>query len=466
MCITFATRIPQDGTKAAMGMSRFVTIVAVCVVVSLAGSSERAAAQIHPPEGYEAEIIFPPQPGFSYHDLVIDPSGGLAITVFARSRVPCESYIARVSPEGLVGTFSEPCIDQPFALDFNADGLLFFTDGAGFWDDIWTTPRGGTAADTQRFVRDLIVITRDILFGPDGNLYATDAYQGLPDGGRLFRITPEGATSLLASGFSTGSIQLTLAFDSHGTLYIADGGNGAIFTVSDQGVVTPFVTGLDNDIGGIAFLPNGDLLATGRITNQIFSISPSGTVSTWASGFTRPWKITADADGSVYVFDAQALWKIAVPAVDIDIKPGSDPNSVPCNGSLGTLIPVAILTTDDFDATAVDHSTVEFEGASELHVSSQTGELKRHEEDVDEDGDLDLLLHFTYGETALAEAECPSTVEAVLTGQTFDGQEIEGSDTVRLVLAFRGVGCGLGPELALLLPGLWWLRRRRGERAR
>ena len=26
-------------------------------------------------------------------------------------------------------------------------------------------------------------------------------------------------------------------------------------------------------------------------------------------------------------------------------------------------------------------------------------------------------------------------------------------------------GCGIGPELALLLPGLWWLRRRRGDLA-
>jgi hypothetical protein len=151
--------------------------------------------------------------------------------------------------------------------------------------------------------------------------------------------------------------------------------------------------------------------------------------------------------------------------VAIDIKPGSDPNSVPCNGSLGISIPVAILTTDDFDATAVDHSTVGFDGASELHISSETGEPRRHEEDVDQDGDLDLLLHFAYGDTALVEAECPSTVEAVLTGQTFDGQKIEGSDTLRLVLAFRGVGCGFGPELAVLLPLLAAARRRRARSA-
>jgi hypothetical protein len=44
---------------------------------------------------------------------------------------------------------------------------------------------------------------------------------------------------------------------------------------------------------------------------------------------------------------------------------------------------------------------------------------------------------------------------------TINGQEIEGSDTLRLVLAFRGVGCGLGPELAALVPLLVAARRRR-----
>jgi hypothetical protein len=145
--------------------------------------------------------------------------------------------------------------------------------------------------------------------------------------------------------------------------------------------------------------------------------------------------------------------------VDIDIKPGSDPNSIACSGDLGTLIPVAILTTDTFDATTVDHETVTFEGAMEAHQNPHG--MIRHEEDVDDDGDLDLVLHFIFGETSLTEAECPSTepVEGVLTGETFDGQAIEGSDTVRLVLAFRG--CGLGSELFLLLPPLMWLYRRR-----
>lgn len=126
-------------------------------------------------------------------------------------------------------------------------------------------------------------------------------------------------------------------------------------------------------------------------------------------------------------FDNIRLTVLALP-VDIDIKPGSDPNSINCNNANG-VISVAILTTADFDATTVDHTTVTFEGASQTHVERRTGEARRHEEDVDGNGDTDLVLHFRLRDTSLA---CDST-EGRLMGDTFDGQAIEGTDAVRMV---------------------------------
>ena len=117
-----------------------------------------------------------------------------------------------------------------------------------------------------------------------------------------------------------------------------------------------------------------------------------------------------------------------IKAVDIDTKPGSDPNSINCNNEKG-VIPVAILTTADFDATTVDHTTVTFEGAGETHVNKKSGEPRRHEEDVDGDGDTDLVLHFRLGDTSLT---CSSN-EGVLRGETFDGHAIVGSDDIRMI---------------------------------
>lgn len=108
--------------------------------------------------------------------------------------------------------------------------------------------------------------------------------------------------------------------------------------------------------------------------------------------------------------------------VDIDIKPGSDPNSI--NLKSKGVIPVAILTTEDFDAATVDPDTVRFGpgGAEKAHK-------RAHVADVDGDGDLDLVFHFRTQDAGIA----PEDTEACLTGQTYDGVPIRGCDSVRIV---------------------------------
>jgi len=117
---------------------------------------------------------------------------------------------------------------------------------------------------------------------------------------------------------------------------------------------------------------------------------------------------------------------------EILIKPGGSPNSINCRNDKG-VITVAILTTLEFDATEVDHETVRFEGAMETHINKRTGALRRHEEDVDGDGDTDLVLHFRYADTDLT---CESE-EATLTGSLFDGTEFAASGEVRMVPGTR-----------------------------
>ena len=104
--------------------------------------------------------------------------------------------------------------------------------------------------------------------------------------------------------------------------------------------------------------------------------------------------------------------------VEIDIKPGSDPNSI--NLKSKGVVPVAVLTADDFDASTVDPSTVEFAGASPVRWTM---------EDVDGDGDLDLILHFKTQELGLTE----DSTESTLTGETYDGELLWGTDTVNIV---------------------------------
>jgi hypothetical protein len=106
--------------------------------------------------------------------------------------------------------------------------------------------------------------------------------------------------------------------------------------------------------------------------------------------------------------------------VTIDIRPGSFPNSI--NPRTHGVIPVAVLTTPSFDATTVDPSTVRFGVTGAEAAPTQSAA-----DDVDGDGDNDMIFHFRTQQTGIA---CGNT-SAILTGNTLSGQPIQESDSIR-----------------------------------
>ncbi len=106
--------------------------------------------------------------------------------------------------------------------------------------------------------------------------------------------------------------------------------------------------------------------------------------------------------------------------VAIDIKPGSDPNSI--NRRSKGNVPVAVLSSSTFDATAADRSKVVFAGAPALPIGGGS-------EDVNGDGLPDVVFHFATQSLDLPDL----ATEACLTGNTTDGTSFQGCDTVRLV---------------------------------
>ncbi|MCK4455007.1 MAG: hypothetical protein KAU99_01520 [Thermoplasmata archaeon] len=75
--------------------------------------------------------------------------------------------------------------------------------------------------------------------------------------------------------------------------------------------------------------------------------------------------------------------------VEIDIKPGSDPNCFNNNGH--GVIPVAILGSVTMDVTNIDPATVELEGLKVKRVG-RWNKLLAHIEDVSEDGFDDMVV--------------------------------------------------------------------------
>lgn len=111
--------------------------------------------------------------------------------------------------------------------------------------------------------------------------------------------------------------------------------------------------------------------------------------------------------------------------VEIDIKPGSYPNSI--NLGSGGNVPVAIFSTDYFDATTVDPKTVTLAGAN-VKLKGK-GTPMASFEDVDEDGLVDIVVHVDTSALQLSSTDA----EAILEGMTYDGIIIRGVDTVRIV---------------------------------
>lgn len=117
---------------------------------------------------------------------------------------------------------------------------------------------------------------------------------------------------------------------------------------------------------------------------------------------------------------------LAVTPVAIDIKPGSERNSINLNSA--GVVPVAILGSDTFDAATVDPTTVSLAGAS-VRLVGKSGRNSCQLQDVNLDGALDLVCQVYTAEFMIEEGETTAVLEAQTTG----GQPIRGEDYIRVV---------------------------------
>ncbi len=159
---------------------------------------------------------------------------------------------------------------------------------------------------------------------------------------------------------------------------------------------------------------------------------------------THPLDIEFTADGSrafvLHVLtgtepQAGAIVELQIVVqVAIDIKPRSERNRI--NLRSRGFVPVAILTTDDFDAAWVDEFSLTLSGAP-VRVKGKSGHAGTLK-DVDGDGDLDLVVQFRIDELVLEEG----VTEAVLEGFTLDGIPIIGFDWINVVPQVRDASRG------------------------
>jgi hypothetical protein len=276
----------------------------------------------------------------------------------------------------LMLVFGIVSVSQATLIDFESFSLNAVVSGPGVFPDV-TFSAGN---------EDIAVNTNASLLGPDfgGNncVRAVPLFSN-PDPFRADFSVPVNSVSVVIGDNDADFDNLFLmAYDASNNLIAID---------------TRFIP--DSFVGGVTLA-----VSASNIDHVIF-----GTLA------------TDPAPNSVYWDNFN--YTIAPEPVAIDIKPGSDRNSI--NSKSKGKIRVAIFSTEEFDAPSqVDQDSLTFGATGDEDSLAFCNRPK----DIDGDGLKDLVCHFY---TELSEFQCRDT-EGTLRGVTKGGTPIEGKDSVRI----------------------------------
>lgn len=185
-----------------------------------------------------------------------------------------------------------------------------------------------------------------------------------------------------------------------------------LFSAGDQFAIVLKSTGTTaSETCGIFQGPVGDSYAGGKV---FFDARPN---------VEGVWVCLCDFPGGRFDLPFQTVVAPPVIEVVIDIRPGEFSNNI--NRKSRGRIPVAILSTRDFDAsTQVDRNSLTFGSTGD-----ETSLTHCESADLNRDGLPDLVCHFNTQRTQFN----ASDAVGILKGQTVSGTEIRGTDSVRIV---------------------------------
>jgi hypothetical protein len=253
--------------------------------------------------------------------------------------------VRKITPDGTVTTLGRPSGAVPeysSIRGLGADGMgnIYFADGSG--NDVRRLSPNGSVTSLASFPARMDADGSSFSVWPGGLAvdHVGNVYVSLSGEGTIRRVTPAGVmTTLAGTPWQNGSADGTgaearffnpagLAFDSLGTLYVADSGNHTIRRITADGVVTTiagkagepgYVDGTGSatrfqtprslalDSAGNLFVLDSGLIR--RITN--------GVVSTVSRVFGA--SIAVDAAGTLYLTNGETVVK-GVPVLSSDAR--------------------------------------------------------------------------------------------------------------------------------------------------
>jgi hypothetical protein len=293
----------------------------------------------------------------------------------------------------------------------------------------------------------------DVFVDNDGAIYVTSINNG---------IWKKGPSDSSYSVFSmiTGDVCDMIRLGDYFYVVDAYGAHGLWRIDPATGIPTLILSGVFNTALGLAVLGN-DLLVTDWGRSKIYratGLSSSPTISDFVTNLAQASSFTLDNEGNFVLSHQKPLGEISkidalggvstfigstsllnrprglvfLSRITIDIKPGSDPNSINL-GEHGVL-PVAILGTSDLDVTAIDPATVKIGGV----ILKTRGSMKAPKfaysfEDVNSDGFTDMMTFFDVQQLVSEGVLQETTTELLLSGNLYVGSPILGSDSVNIV---------------------------------
>lgn len=307
--------------------------------------------------------------------------------------------------------------------------------GTGPNGDVFRTDNGGISWEVTGVLGGVSYVT-SILEASDGSIYAGTSHTG-----QIFRTTDSGENWTECSP-GEGLLDIYCMMESSdGYIYTGTSNGGQIFRTNDSGTNWDCVVDLEGPsviIFSLIEASDGNIYA-----GTSYGIYKSSDGLTWEYESTGPYyEVSSLLELNGYLYAGTGIrdgiligdfWSAQLPEpiiVDIDIKPDDYPNPINL-GSLG-VTPVAILSTEDFDAITVDPATIEFVGS--YVAMKKKDKYMAHAEDVNFDGLPDLMLQIVTTDInpdLLVEGD--GLLYAVLTGTTYDGQSIEGRDEVIII---------------------------------
>ena len=232
-------------------------------------------------------------------DLYVVPSAGMA-----QDLVPNDGYVSLINPDGSAHTLkwigvnrNGLTLNHPLGSDV-ANGRLYVADiDTVRWFDMKTGAPGGSV-QVQGVMR-----FNDIEVAADGTIYATQTGDANSDTWRVYKITPDGQSSVFFKGAPLERPN-GVAFDPAGNVVVVNIGTNDVLTFSPAGKLINTEKAVDPGNDGLAILPDGTKYVSSVRLGTVSRIRPGQPAELVASGLPTPASMAYDSKRNRLVIPA------------------------------------------------------------------------------------------------------------------------------------------------------------------